>query len=287
VRCDDQVDILDGQLSRAQLLLRGEVLGRPRHGTIPSIMTVSGDPPPRRCATAPAPHTVEPAAATRPTYPTRPPDQGARNVRFLRETIKIIRANFRAYLVANAVIYGLVLLGFGLALVFPELTEAQLAAMEAGGSLALIRSLLDNAWLFALTILLVNVLRVGVVTILLPSMIVPFSGIALFGYSAFTIGTTLAPTDEEGWIALIPHSLTVVIEFQAYVLFVLGAYLLGRSWLWPRTVGAENRRQGYGRGLRQVGWLSLSALVLLVIGAIYEAVTLVYLVPVMIDAMVG
>jgi hypothetical protein len=78
---------------------------------------------------------------------------------------------------------------------------------------------------------------------------------------------------------------TYVIEFQAYILLVLGAYLLGRSWLRPGSVGAPNRRAGYVSGLRQIGWLSLPALVLFVIGAVYEAFTLRYLVPVLIQAM--
>jgi hypothetical protein len=123
-----------------------------------------------------------------------------------------------------------------------------------------------------------------VLLIVLPSLVVPFAGIAFFTCKAVEIGVTLAPADGTGWVILIPHSLTFVIEFQAYVLLVLGAYLLGRSWLRPATVGAQNRRQGYVRGLRQVGWLSLPALALFVIGAIYEAFTLRYLVPVLVQA---
>ncbi|HZG89079.1 MAG TPA: stage II sporulation protein M, partial [Pseudonocardia sp.] len=71
----------------------------------------------------------------------------------------------------------------------------------------------------------------------------------------------------------------------AYILLVLGGYLLGRSWLRPATVGAQNRRQGYARGLRQLGWLSLPALALFVIGALYEAFTLRYLVPPLVQAL--
>jgi hypothetical protein len=63
--------------------------------------------------------------------------------------------------------------------------------------------------------------------------------------------------------------LTVVIEFQAYILFVLGAYLLGRFWLRPQTIGDPNRRWGYPSGLQHIGWLSIAALALLVVGALY------------------
>ena len=206
-------------------------------------------------------------------------------MKIVRQPLKIIRASFRAYLVANAVVYGVCLVGFGLALVFPQLTAGQVAALAENGTIDLIKSLFSNVWLFAVVILGVNTLTVGVLLIVLPSMVVPFAGIALMAYKAFTLGLTLAPADGPGWIALVPHSLTWLIEFQAYALLSLGAYLLGKSWLRPRTVGAENHRQGYVHGLGQLGWLALPALALLIIGAIYEAFSLIYLVPALIGLM--
>ncbi len=201
------------------------------------------------------------------------------HTQFLRRPFAIIRADLGVYLVTNVIVYGLVIAGFVTALIFPELNAAQVTSLNDNGTTDLVVSLLGNVWLFALVILGINTLTVGALSILLPSMIVPFAGIAVFGYRAFTIGLTLAPANEAGWIGLIPHSLTILIEFQAYILLVFGAYLLGRSWLRPATIGAGNRRQGYLRGLRQVGWLSLLALALLIVGAIYEAFTLRYLVP--------
>ena len=201
--------------------------------------------------------------------------------RLFATPFRVIRANLRAYLVLNAVVYGLVLAGFALALVFPALNAERVRMLDENGTTSLVLSLLETPWLFALTILGVNTLTVGVAQILLPSMIVPFAGVAIFAYRAFILGVTLTPADRTGWIAFIPHSLTVLVEFQAYVLLVLGAYLIGRSWLRPRTAGAKNRRQGYVRGLQLAGWVSLPALGLLVIGAIYEAFSLAYLVPIM------
>jgi hypothetical protein len=200
-------------------------------------------------------------------------------MRILRQPIRIIRANFRAYLVMNALMYGLFLIGMGAALLFPELNAAQIASQDENGTTDLVVSLLSNVWLFSLTILAVNVVTVAVLTILLPSMVVPFAGIVLFMYRAFNFGVTLAPVDETTAKILIPHSLTILIEFQAYVLVMLAAYVLGKAWLRPGTVGARNRRQGYVLGLRQMGWLSLPAMVLFVIGALYEAFEIIYLVP--------
>lgn len=195
-----------------------------------------------------------------------------------RRPVGIIRANARAYLALNAVTYGLFVVGFVVGLYAPHLNRAQVTRLNDDGTTDLVRSLIEQPWLFALTILAVNTVKMGLATIVLPSMIVPFAGIPLFAYWAFTTGITLVPGSDIGWVALIPHSVTLVIELQAYILFVLGAYVLGRSWVWPASVDAKNRRAGYARGLRQLGWLSLPAAALLVVGAVYEAFSLRYFV---------
>ena len=59
---------------------------------------------------------------------------------------------------------------------------------------------------------------------------------------------------------------------------MFGAYILGRSWVRPATIGARNHRQGYVRGLQQLGWLSLSTLPLFIVGAICEAFSIRYLI---------
>ena len=211
--------------------------------------------------------------------PRKPPNMQLTRTRnsLLRKPLEIIRTNLRAYLVTNAVIYGLVVLGFVLGLIFPNLNQAQVDRLDDGGTTDLVLSLLENAWLFALVIFSINTFRVSLLSIILPSLIIPFAGIAFFAYSTFIIGLTLAPADEAGWIALIPHSLTVIIEFQAYVIFVLGAYLHGKFWLRPQTIGAVNRRQGYLRGLQHIGWLAIPGVALLVIGALYESFSLIYI----------
>ncbi len=206
------------------------------------------------------------------------PNHGVRHIRLLRKPFQIIRANFRAYLIINAIVYGLVITGVVAAMVFPNLGATQLATMEDNGTADLVRSLINNPWLFSLTILGVNVMT-GALRIVLPSLLVPFTGIAMFAYKAFTLGLAMAPTTKIMAVALIPHSLTVLIEVQAYALLMFGAYILGRSWVRPATIGTQNHRQGYVRGLKQLGWLSLATIPLFIIGAIWEAFSLRYVVP--------
>lgn len=199
----------------------------------------------------------------------------------VRAPLQILRTHRRAYLLANLVFYGLVLGGFALGLAVPELAAGRAEGLETDGTADLVGRLLSNVWLFAAMILGVNTITVGLASIVLPSLVIPFLGIAVFAYRAVVIGVTLAPTDQSTWIVLIPHSLTLVIEFQAYILLVLGAYLLGRAWVTPSFVEETSRVRAYGTGLRLLGVLALTALALLVVGALYEAFTLRYLVPVM------
>jgi hypothetical protein len=200
-------------------------------------------------------------------------------MRYLRTSFPIVRADLGVYLALNAVVYGLFLVGMGAGLTFPEMTTAQNTSLQDGGTVDQVVSLLGHFWLFSLTIFTVNTLTVGLFAILLPSMIVPFAGIAVAAYRVFEFGVTLAPVNETVATTLIPHTPTILIELQAYVLLTLAAYVLGRSWIRPRTVGARDRRQGYLRGLARVGWLSLPALALFVVGALYEAFELIYIVP--------
>jgi Stage II sporulation protein M len=203
--------------------------------------------------------------------------KSVKHMQFLRKPLQIMRANFRAYLTINAIVYGSFIAGLVAAMVFPNLGAAQVATLKDNGTLDLVRSLLNNPWLFSLTILGVNV-TTGALWIVLPSLIVPFAGIAIFAYKAFTLGLPIAPTTARDAVTWIPHSLTALIEFQAYALLMFGAYILGRSWMRPATIGAQNHRQGYVRGLKQLGWLSLSAIPLFIVGAIWEAFSIRYLI---------
>jgi hypothetical protein len=195
-----------------------------------------------------------------------------------RPPTHLIRDNKRVYVVINIATYGLLLTGFVVGLAFPSLRDAQRNRLVDDGTADLVRSLLDTPWLFALTIFAVNVVQIGVLTIALPSMVVPFLGIPLFAYWTFTTGVGLVAPNDLGWVALIPHTVTIVVEFQAYIVLLTGAYLLGDNWIRPHTVGATTRREGYRQGLRRLGRLAYLAVVPLVVGAVYEAFSLRYLV---------
>lgn len=211
----------------------------------------------------------------------------AARVALWRRPFRLIGEHRRAYLWINVAAYGLTAIGFGIGMLFPELNEARADALEADGTAQLVGRLVFMPPLFALVILGVNVGKLALAFITLPSLVVPFGGMALFAWWAVETGVTLAPTTSLAAVRLIPHSLTLIVELQAYVLLLLGVWLLGRRWLQPRTVGATTRRRGYLRGLQRIGLLSLPALALLIIGALWEAYSLRYMIQPLAEWLLG
>jgi hypothetical protein len=78
---------------------------------------------------------------------------------------------------------------------------------------------------------------------------------------------------------MIPHSLTLILEGEAYILAMLAAYVHGKALLFPRTVGAESRLIAYVEGLKRTGWLYILVVVMLAVAAVYEALEVIYLAP--------
>ena len=200
-------------------------------------------------------------------------------MRRLARPFHIIRTDLRAYLMSNLFVYGLLLAGMTVGTLFPDANAARVAYLTESGSLDDVSLLLDNVWLLAVEIMANNLIVASLLVIVLPSLIVPFAGIALFAISLVDVGIILAPVDESAAMILLPHSVLLVIEMQAYVLLIFGVFLLGRAWLRPKSVGASTRRRGYVLGLQRLGWIALPAIALHIIGAIYEAIETVHFIP--------
>jgi len=71
----------------------------------------------------------------------------------------------------------------------------------------------------------------------------------------------------------------VLVEAMAYVLAALAAYVQGRMLLLPQRHGFDNRWQAYLGGLRATAQLYMLVILILLIGAVYEAFELVHLAP--------
>ncbi len=193
----------------------------------------------------------------------------------------------RSYLAINVVFYGLVACSMAYVTFHPEvqemLTQAVLLSFTEG-PLATVAEAYASGQVFKSIILTfaVNFAIASVLVIFVPSLVIPFSGVLIGIARAVLWGLLLAPTTPELRAAMIPHSLTLVIEGQAYILAMLGAWILGRAFVSPESVGALSRKEGYLRGLRNGASVYLLVAIVLAVAAVYEVLEVIYLVPLLV-----
>jgi len=80
-------------------------------------------------------------------------------------------------------------------------------------------------------------------------------------------------------MAMIPHMGTLILEGQGYILAILAAWVLGRAFVSPSSVGATGWLQGYGIGLRKALTIYILVAIVLALSAVYEALEVIYVVP--------
>jgi len=194
----------------------------------------------------------------------------------------LVQENKRAYIVINVVYYGLVVIFMIVAAFNPSLQSMLLEAVGAAfmtGPLAAVGSAYVNAEVLkaiGLTFL-VNLVIGSFLYITLPSLIIPFLGFLLGMYRATLWGLLFYPGHPDIGMIMLPHSITLILEGQAYILALFGVYLQGRAFLWPRSVGLETRGQGYIEGLRRTGKVYILVVLTLAVAAVYEVIEVVLL----------
>lgn len=125
----------------------------------------------------------------------------------------------------------------------------------------------------------VNSLMGSLFSITITSLLIPFLGIAIGFYRALVWGLALAPTSPELARAMIPHSLTMLMEGEGYILAMFGVHLLWQSaFNGLKEGGIGGFIAGYRAGLHANLHVYLLVLLVLAVAAVYEAFELIYLV---------
>ncbi|MDQ0996261.1 hypothetical protein QFZ34_001438 [Phyllobacterium ifriqiyense] len=196
----------------------------------------------------------------------------------LRDALRLIRLHKTEFITVNAAFYGLFAATTTVTLLTPEIQQSVLDAISGivRTDLAVQVYISGNVLYAASATLAVN-LGIVVMLISIPSFLVPFFGVVFAMVFAAAYGVTLAPIGPYA-AAMIPHSITVLIEFQAYIVAAFGAYLTGRTIFLPLAGEKRSVGQRYMAAVAHV--LSLYALVvpLLLLGAVYEVFEIIYLV---------
>jgi hypothetical protein len=208
------------------------------------------------------------------------PADKPRRGNLLTDAFRLLGEHRRAYLVTNLAYYGVILVGMAIVAGNPELQKAMQDALGQavgeGGVLSGVADAYETNPVLAIGLTFgVNLLLGSLVSINIPSAIIPFSGwlvglyrALLWGFIFYPMPGTVINAESIGTGALLVGLL--LLEGQGYVLAMFAAYLHGRAFLFPRRSGVENAAQGYVLGLKQSALIYLLVIITLVIAALYE-----------------
>jgi len=204
-------------------------------------------------------------------------------MKIFRDSIGIIQQHKRAFLMLNIAFFGLLVVVMVATVMYPGLNESSRVRNDPQLDIFPMKQAVDayangNVLAAASLTFLINLVVGSLLCITVPSFVIPFFGVLFTTYRFLEWGFLFAPLGPDA-IAFIPHYVTLIVEGEAYVLTALAAWVHGRMFLQPQRYGLPSRWAGYKEGLlTTVRLYPLIALVLLVV-AIYEAIEVIYLLP--------
>ena len=203
----------------------------------------------------------------------------------LKRAWAVVRADWRAYIYLNILYYGLVVLGMIYVAFFnPELQNMLLQSVGQSftqGPLSAVGGAYIGGEVISAMILtfVVNLFLGTMAEISLPALIIPFSGLLMGIVRAILWGLLLSPGNASLAGPMIPHSLTLILEGQGYILAMLAVFIHGKAFLKPSAYGVKGHLRGYLEGLRRTGWIYLLVVLCLAVAAVYEALEVILLAP--------
>jgi hypothetical protein len=205
-------------------------------------------------------------------------------MQFILQAWRLIWKFRTAYLAINGLYYSAVILAMIFVAFHPDIQQKLLEKIRFASHHGLLGSaagvytggtvMVTIIWTF-----MVNLIVGSFLFLTLPSLIVPFSGLVIGMLRAIFWGLLISPVDPKIAISMIPHSLTLVLEGQAYIITMLAVYVQGKAFLWPKAMEVDNHYQGYISGLKQTASLYSLVAGILALSAIYEALEVIYVVP--------
>jgi hypothetical protein len=200
--------------------------------------------------------------------------------KWLRLPLAEIRKYRCLFIALHVICFGTVILLMLVAYQLPELQSALLAGTQfelAEGSghlnVAYKAYMTRNIPLAAVTTFVINFIIGSLAFITLPSVIIPGAGVLVIGIRTLLWGLLMAPSFVSLSGAMLPHSFTMLLEGEAYIVagffgLLVPVYLLRKA----EGPGLVNR---YGRALLMNVRGNLLVAIILAIAAIYEAIEVI------------
>jgi hypothetical protein len=209
-------------------------------------------------------------------------------MKIIHSGFSLIRQHIKAFTILNLVYFGLTLAAMGYSAYNRSLQQELLdligEAFSEGPLSVIGEAYLGGQLLMAILLTFITNLLVGTfLSLTLPSLIIPFSGILVGLYRALLWGLLFSPNVEGITASMVISGVLIggllFLEGEAYVLGMLAAYLQGKAFLFPGSVGASGRLAGYAAGLKQSAVLYVLIVLQLALAAIYEAVVAIAILP--------
>jgi len=198
------------------------------------------------------------------------------------KALSLVRQSLRGYVLLNVLYYGLVAASIAYTHAFPQIQTELLGTLRAEFPevfpLVVEAYVSGNFPLAAALTFLINLVLGSFAYITLPSLILPFGGVAFGCMRAVAWGLVLAPTSPELALAMIPHSLTLILEGQGYILAIFVVFLQWKGIIWPSSIGEEKRSKAYLTGIKETMSMYILVALVLAVSAIYEAFEVIYIV---------
>lgn len=195
----------------------------------------------------------------------------------------IIRRDWKLLLAVNVFYFGILLIGGLIALLRPDIQGYWLDVLAAGlksGPLAPVGSAVEAGKVvnLAVQIFKTNVITGTLAYITIPSLIFPPWALLIGAWRALLWGMAFViPYGRLTFGKLIFHYVTLLIEGEAYVIAIFASLRLIEALIWPVRFGQRSRLQAYAVAIMDYAKLFLVVLLLLAVGAVYEAFEVLYI----------
>jgi hypothetical protein len=156
------------------------------------------------------------------------------------------------------------------------LTEDQLSGGHGPLGLAGRAYASGNVLYAAAVTFVVNFCLGSLLCVTLPSLLFPGAGVLMPVFRASLWGILLAPAETDMPRCMLPHSFTIWLEGEGYILATMLGLLIPLALLQPRPGQSLGRRylRAAGLNLKGLGWCAA----ILLLAAIYEAIEVILIV---------
>jgi ABC-type xylose transport system permease subunit len=201
-------------------------------------------------------------------------------MRLITDPIRLIQKNVRTYLWLNLFYFGLTIVAMVAIATRPEVETSFRTWTKANFNPALMNAVSQGSLITAILLIFKNnFLYATIYAMTLPSFIIPFWGVLIGAVRSLLWGIALSPADPTFTLKFIVHIPTWFLEGQGYVIAMFAVFILWRNYFWPQRAGVEQRLAGYWVGIKQTIPLYIGVAILLGLGAVYEAIATIYLIP--------